>query len=162
LIFDIRSADRGQSLRPSASTDAAARACSNTYGDHVGVSSRGNGSASRVEPDNASPDHQDLAIELIDAFTDHDTTGLATLGASGRAAQLQARQALYDYVDQIWESAKDQGLDPANRQEWSVVTGLRDLANALVEQAVQAQTEAGDEDPDLTEPDMTAEPDPAG
>lgn len=95
--------------------------------------------------DDDSLDHQGMAIELIDAFTDHDGTGLAELDAAGRAAQLQARQALYDYVDEIWESAKERGLDPAARPEWNVVAGLRDLTNALVEQASQAQAEAGDE-----------------
>ncbi|WP_281905511.1 hypothetical protein [Phytohabitans aurantiacus] len=43
--------------------------------------------------------HQGMAIELIDAFAEHDATGLARLAPAGRAAQLQARQALYDYVD---------------------------------------------------------------
>lgn len=87
-----------------------------------------------------------MAIEVADAFAEHDATGLAALDASGRAAQLQARQALYDYVDQIWENAKT-CVDPARRPEWRVVAGLRDLTNALVEQALQAQSEAGDEDP---------------
>jgi hypothetical protein len=59
---------------------------------------------------------------------------------------LRARQTLYDYVDAIWEDAKAGGLEPAVRAEWTVVAGLRDLTNALVEQAVQAQEAAGDED----------------
>lgn len=91
-------------------------------------------------------DHQGMAIELIDAFAEHDATGLAALDEAGRAAQLQARQALYDYVDAIWEGAKARDLDPAVRPEWNAVAGLRDLATALVEQASQAQVEAGDED----------------
>ncbi|MHA6631834.1 hypothetical protein ACU61A_40930 [Pseudonocardia sichuanensis] len=110
------------------------------------VPSHGNGSEGPVELDDTSLDHQDMAIEMIDAFTDHDTTGLAALDASGRAEQLQARQALYSYVDRIWEHAKASGLDPATRPEWSVVAGMRDLTNALVEQTVQAQSDAGDPD----------------
>ncbi|WP_148272432.1 hypothetical protein [Micromonospora maris] len=51
-------------------------------------------------------DHQGMAIELIDAFAERDAAGLAALDAAGRAAQVQARQALYDYVDRIWEDAK--------------------------------------------------------
>jgi hypothetical protein len=90
-------------------------------------------------------DHQGMAIELIDAFIEHDTAGLAGLDAAGRAAQVQARQALYDYVDQIWEGAKTRGLDPASQPEWNAVAGLRDLTNALLEQASQAQAEAGGE-----------------
>jgi hypothetical protein len=38
-------------------------------------------------------------------------------------------------------------VDPASRPEWRIVASLRDLINALVEQALQAQSEAGDEDP---------------
>ena len=90
-------------------------------------------------------DHQGMAIELIDAFAEHDAAGLAALDAAGRAAQVQARQALYDYVDRIWEDAKARGLDPAVRPDWNVVAGLRDLTNALVEQAAQAQADAGED-----------------
>jgi hypothetical protein len=87
-----------------------------------------------------------MATELIDAFVDHDLVGLAALTSEGRVAELQARQALYDYVDRIWEDAKARGLNPATRPEWSVVADLRDLTNALVDQAMEAQSEAGDED----------------
>jgi len=91
-------------------------------------------------------DHQGMAIELIDAFAEHDAIGLAGLDAAGRQAQLRARQTFYDYVDRIWEGAKARGLDPASLPEWNAVAGLRDLANALLEQASQAQTDAGDDD----------------
>jgi Tn3 transposase DDE domain-containing protein len=89
-------------------------------------------------------DHQGMAIELIDAFAEHDATGLAALDPAGRAAQLQARQTFYNYVDRIWEGAKARGLDPASGPDWNAVAGLRDLANVLLEQAFQAQTDAGD------------------
>jgi len=42
-------------------------------------------------------------------------------------------------VDRIWEDAKARRVEPAIRPEWSVVAGLRDLTNALFEQAMQAQ-----------------------
>ncbi|MFG1892099.1 hypothetical protein ACGFIR_30065 [Micromonospora sp. NPDC049051] len=90
-------------------------------------------------------DHQGMAIKLIDAFAEHDAAGLAALDAAGRAAQVQARQALYDYVDRIWEAAKARGLDPAVRPDWNAVAGLRDLTNALVQQAGQAQADAGED-----------------
>jgi len=90
-------------------------------------------------------DHQGMAIELIDAFAERDAAGLAALDAAGRAAQVHARQAMYDYVDRIWEDAKARGLDPAVRPEWNVVAGLRDLTNALVDQAGQAQADAGED-----------------
>ncbi|MEU4778994.1 hypothetical protein [Micromonospora sp. NPDC023633] len=47
-----------------------------------------------------------------------------------------------------WRSlvpAKARGLDPAVRPDWNVVAGLRDLTNALVEQAGQAQADAGED-----------------
>jgi hypothetical protein len=56
------------------------------------------------------------------------------------------RQALYDSIDRLWEGARARGLDPAVRPEWYAVAGLRDLTNALHEQANQAQAEARDED----------------
>ncbi len=93
-------------------------------------------------------DHQGMAIELIDAFIEHDLAGLAGLDAAGRAARLRARQTVYEFVGEVWEGAKARGLDPATDPEWNAVAGLRDLANALVDQASQAQSEAGDEDED--------------
>jgi hypothetical protein len=93
-------------------------------------------------------DHQDMALKLFDAFSKHDAAGLAALDAAGRVQQLRAREALYDYVDRIWESAKRRGLDPAVRPEWLAVAGLRDLTNALVDHVSEAQAEAGDEDED--------------
>ncbi|MFB9178629.1 hypothetical protein ACFFX1_10855 [Dactylosporangium sucinum] len=91
-------------------------------------------------------DHQGMAIELIDAFIEHDLAGLAGLDAAGRAAQLRARQAVYEFVDEVWEGAKARGLDPATDPDWNAVAGLRDLTNALVDHASQAQADAGDED----------------
>jgi hypothetical protein len=98
------------------------------------------------EPDDEDLGHQGMAIELIDAFAEYDAAGLAELDAVGRAEQLQARHVLYNYVDRIWEDAKARGLEPASHPEWSVVAGLRDVTNALLEQAMQAQTVAGDDD----------------
>lgn len=111
-----------------------------SYGGAVTTST--NGFHADDEPD----DHQAMAIELIDAFAEHDQTGLAALDAAGRAAQHAARQALYDYIDGMWEGAKAQGLDPATLPEWSVVAGLRDLTSSLVDQAFQAQVEAGEQE----------------
>src|SRR5437763_16012894 len=108
----------------------------------MGVFSRGNGSRRPVDPDDEDLGHQGMAIELVDAFVEHDAAGLAVLDAQGRLEQLQARQALYNYVDRIWEDAKARGTEPASRPEWSVVAGLRDLTNALMEQATQAQSAA--------------------
>jgi hypothetical protein len=122
-----------------------ARASTDTYGDGTGLFSRGSGSHEPVRHDDDDSRHQFVAIELIDAFAEHDATGLAELDAVGRAEQLRARETLFNYIDRIWDDAKVRGLEPANRPEWSVVAGLRDLTTALVAQAEQAQSDAGDE-----------------
>lgn len=98
-----------------------------------------------TDVDDEALDHQGMAIELIDAFADHDAHALALLDAAGRAEQLHARQVLYGYLDRMWERAKAHGLDPAVDPQWNVVAGLRDLSNALVEQAHTAQLDANDD-----------------
>jgi hypothetical protein len=108
--------------------------------------SSGNGSRRGGPDDEDDLGHQGMAIELIDAFAEHDATCLAALDAPGRADQLQARQALYNDVDRVWEDAKARGVESATHPLWSVVAGLRDLTNALLEQAMQAQTAAGEAD----------------
>lgn len=113
----------------------------------MGLFSRANGAGQPAEPhDDEGLNHQVMAIELIDAFAEHDATGLAALDAAGRAGQLRARQVLYDYLDRMWEDAKAGGVETATPPEWNAVAGLRDLTNALVEQAAQAQSAASDED----------------
>lgn len=117
----------------------------------MGVFSDGDGRRGDGVPDEPAvadfqePGHQGTAFALVDAFAEYDATGLATLDPAGRAEQLRARQQLYDYVDRIWQDAKVRGLDPANRPEWSVVAGLRDLADALRAQALQARVNANDD-----------------
>jgi hypothetical protein len=91
-------------------------------------------------------EHQSMAIALVDAFDAYDQAVLAALTPAQRAEQLEARWTLYQYVDAIWEDAKDRGLDPAVRPEWNVIAGLRDLTGALFEQVNQARADAGDED----------------
>ncbi|MDT7783012.1 MAG: hypothetical protein QOF58_1431 [Pseudonocardiales bacterium] len=47
-------------------------------------------------------------------------------------AQHEARQALSDYIDGLWDKAKSDGRDPANDPQFSAVAGLRDLAQELL------------------------------
>lgn len=46
------------------------------------------------------------AIELADAFNDHDLGALAKLTPAERAEQREIRYQLYLYVDGIWEAIK--------------------------------------------------------
>jgi hypothetical protein len=87
-----------------------------------------------------------MALGLADAFASHDAAGLAALTPGDCGAQMRARKTLHDYAGKMWEHAKNRGLEPGNRPEWNVVAGLRDLTGALMEQAMLAQSDAGDED----------------
>jgi hypothetical protein len=81
---------------------------------------------------------QFAAMDLVDAFAEHDRAALARMTADQLAEQLAARRAFYDYVDEIWEAPKRAGASPANDPRFDVVAGLRDLADALVAQADEA------------------------
>jgi hypothetical protein len=83
-------------------------------------------------------DHQQMAIELCDGFTPHDVIGLGELDREALVAQYEARQALFDYVDALWDKAKTDGRDPANDPQFSAVAGLRDLAQELLSNAENA------------------------
>ena len=78
----------------------------------MGLFGRSSAPSRPAEPDDDdSLDHQGMALGLIDGWTGHDDTHLAQLPDIELAAQVQARQALYDYVDRIWEDAKARGVD---------------------------------------------------
>lgn len=83
-------------------------------------------------------DAQQMAIELCNGFTPHDVIGLGALDREALVAQYEARQALFDYVDALWDKAKDDGHDPANDPRFSAVAGLRDLAQELLSNAENA------------------------
>ena len=78
----------------------------------------------------------------------HDLPALAQLDAAGRAEQLAAREALYFYVDAIWEAPNWRGEAPTASPAYDVVAALRDLFDELVSNADDAIAEAGDPDPD--------------
>jgi hypothetical protein len=88
--------------------------------------------------DDEKPDAQQKAIELCDGFTPHDVIGLGALDQEALVGQYEARQALFDYVDALWDKAKADGRDPANDQRFSAVAGLRDLAQELLSNAENA------------------------
>lgn len=69
-----------------------------------------------------------------------------------RAAQVQARQALWLYADAMWDAAKAAGLSPADIPEYNCIAALRDAGMELYATAQQALSDAGDGD----------EPDPVG
>ena len=93
--------------------------------------------------------HQDAALSMADDWTQtHDLPALAQLDAAGRAEQLAARQALYSYVDAIWEAPKWRGEEPTASTAYDVVAALSDLFAELLGNAQTAIAEAGDLDTD--------------
>lgn len=92
-------------------------------------------------------DLQFAAIDIANAFHEHDMAALARLSPAQRAEQAQARRALWRHVDAMWDWFKEQGLSPADLPQYDSVAALRDLSGELHAHAVQAQADAG-EDPD--------------
>ncbi|OLE20376.1 MAG: hypothetical protein AUG49_25220 [Catenulispora sp. 13_1_20CM_3_70_7] len=74
----------------------------------------------------------------IETFYEHDERGLAALDAAGRKRQMQARRELAAYVDTLWSQAKEAGLNPAILPEWQSVAAMRDLTQALANEAFHA------------------------
>lgn len=96
-------------------------------------------------------DHQMALLEVADAFEAHDAQALAQLTAVERADQLRARQALYHYVDALWEAPKlraaRDGVEggDVHGPAFTCVAGLRDLTAGLVAEVERAQVDAGDD-----------------
>jgi hypothetical protein len=106
----------------------------------MGLFDRRQPSRPTPEPDDDDTlDHQGMALELLGGWTGHDDTQLASLTDTELDAQVAARQALYDYVDAIWEDAKARDLDPATLPEWSAVAGMRDLTQNMLIRAQDVQ-----------------------
>jgi hypothetical protein len=86
---------------------------------------------------------QEAAQELGDDVEQHDRAGLEALDEWHLREQAAARDELYDYVDGLWEQAKEAGLDPAVHPQYVGLAGLRDLVAHLQRNAedVLAQRE---------------------
>ncbi|MCZ0984370.1 hypothetical protein O1L60_47295 [Streptomyces diastatochromogenes] len=78
---------------------------------------------------------QFAAMELGEDISPHDQTGLKALSTGHLREQRDAREELYDYVDGLWEKLKADGVDPAIRDEYQGLAGLRDLAGLLRDNA---------------------------
>jgi len=59
--------------------------------------------------DGSELDHEEMAIELCSGFTPLDQAALAALEPDGLVAQYEARLALFEYVDAMWDQAKAEG-----------------------------------------------------
>jgi hypothetical protein len=89
--------------------------------------------------------HQDAALSMANDWSErHDLPALELLDPDGRAEQLAARSALFQFVDAIWEAPKWRQQSPTASPDYDVVAGLRDLFAELVGNAEQAIAAAGD------------------
>lgn len=90
------------------------------------------------DPFDDDPHHDQLRLARIeDRFREHDLAFLRIQGAAELAEQVQARQALADYLVEMYEWVK-YGLrvpHPAQTPEYSGLAGMCDIANALAGRA---------------------------
>lgn len=84
-------------------------------------------------------------LGLADRFHDHDMESLARLTPAERSAQLDARQRLWRYTDQMWDHAKAEARNPAQDSRFSAIAAMRDLLAELRAHAADAIHAAGDD-----------------
>jgi hypothetical protein len=70
-------------------------------------------------------------LELAEAFTPFDRPRLVNCDTASRVAQLAARQALYDYVDELWKDIDRAGEHPEVGEKYLAITSLRELTQVL-------------------------------
>ena len=70
-------------------------------------------------------------LELAEAFALFDRPRLVNCDSPSRIAQLEARQALYDYVDELWKDIDRAGEHPSVGEKYQAITNLRELAQVL-------------------------------
>jgi hypothetical protein len=84
-------------------------------------------------------DLQWAAMLVRDGWMEHDELALAGLTPEQRQAQLDARMALYEFVDDYREAAKEREEHAVyHAPEWKVVAGMKDLLDGLLGTALAA------------------------
>lgn len=84
-------------------------------------------------------DLQWAALSVADAWIDHDRLALAGLTPDQRRAQRDARQVVFEFVDQYRDLAKERhGQDVYHAPEWQVVAGMKDLLSHMLVAAEEA------------------------
>lgn len=78
------------------------------------------------------------ARDIADAWRHHDKLALARLTPTQRNAQLDARDALIDVVDDYRRAADQKGQDVRQGPEWQVVAAMRDLLEDIRDTALYA------------------------
>lgn len=93
-----------------------------------------NDNTAHIEPDALS----DAAQAIADAWRRHDKLALAGLTPVQRNAQVDAREALLDLVDDYRRAAEQEGEDVDHDPEWQVVAAMKDLLKDLHHTALYA------------------------
>jgi hypothetical protein len=98
------------------------------------------------------PTAQFKAIDLADAFHDHDQAALEQMTPAERAGQERIREGLYRYADRLWDDVKAStrdragaGWNAADDPAYSGVAGMRDLTAELLAAVRDARSRAGDD-----------------
>jgi hypothetical protein len=70
-------------------------------------------------------------LEIVEAFVPFDRARLAHSSEPLRAAQLAARQLIYEYIDQLWRDIDRSGESPSGGEKYQAVRYMLDLAKVL-------------------------------
>lgn len=80
----------------------------------------------------------DPGAELADAFAHFDRARLAHSDRATRAAQLAARQAVYEYVEELWRDIGRSGESRAAEGKYQAIASIRELTKSLRGAAFEA------------------------
>ena len=80
----------------------------------------------------------DPGAELAGAFAYFDRARLAHSDRAVQAAQLAARQAIYDYVEELWRDIGRSGEPRAADGKYQAIASVRELTKALRGAAFEA------------------------
>lgn len=79
-----------------------------------------------------------LPEDLIASFASLDRARLTRMGEGARAEQLDARQALLDYLEALWEDVQRAGEQPAVGEKYRALALVRELNRSLTAVAFDA------------------------
>ena len=82
------------------------------------------------------------AIAVADAWSEHDEVALARLIPQQRRAQVDARCALHDFVDDYQDAGEESDEQAVyHSPRWQVVAGMKDLLAQIIATAEDACSE---------------------
>ncbi|WP_142060404.1 hypothetical protein [Pseudonocardia kunmingensis] len=76
--------------------------------------------------------------DLMTAFASLDRARLTRMSESARVQQLDARQALLDYTEALWQDVRRAGERPAVGEKYQALATVREVARALTAVAFDA------------------------